>query len=59
MTSRELARVLGMVTIAMALPMLAAAALLVSPWWWAALPLWCAAQWATRPGARLSVWRID
>lgn len=59
MTALELARVVGMVTIAMSLPLLAAAALLVSPWWWAALPVWAGAQWATRPGARLSVWRID
>lgn len=59
MSALELARVVGMVTIALSLPLLAAAALLVSPWWWLALPVWCAAQWATRPGARLSVWRID
>ena len=59
MTALEVVRVTGMVTIARSLPLLLAAALLVSPWWWAALPIWVAAQVATRPGARWSVWRID
>ena len=55
----EVARVAGMVLIAAALPLLLAAAALVSPWWLCAAPVWAVAQWLTRPGARWSVWRLD
>lgn len=59
MTALEVVRCTGMVALIAALPLILAAALIESPWWLATLPLWIAAQWATRPGARLSVWRID
>ena len=47
-----------MVLIAAALPLLLAAAALVSPWWLCAAPVWAVAQYLTRPGARWSVWRL-
>ena len=56
----ELLRVVVMVTLIAALPVIVAGGLLQSPWWCViGVPAWIAAQYLTRPGARWSVWRIQ
>ena len=59
MSAVEIARVTAMVLLIAALPVIVAAGLLVSPLACVVgVPVWIVAQYLTRPGARLSVWRL-